>query len=387
MKVLVWVQHLLGIGHLRRAQALTDALAAMGAKVTVLQGGFDVPGTGFPNAQVIALPALRAADAGFSGLADAQGDPPGEALWSRRTEIALKALQEIQPGALVTESFPFGRRAFRAELLPLLEAAHRMKPRPAIVASVRDVLVAKNSEKKERWMAETARRFYDQVIVHGDPEIIPFGATFPYVEQLGNLLFYSGYIGAGSRGPAAEHKAGGTDIIVSGGGGAVSAALYGDVLAALELVRLPGARWRLLAGPDLPAADRRTLLARTSRMTVDVQIEPAVPDLAACLAGARLSISQGGYNTVMDVLSSGVPALVVPFSAGGESEQQVRAEALAGRGRLSVLSEADASRPAVLAGAIADALRQPPPEPVSWPMDGAETSAQRILSLAEQVRP
>ena len=42
-RVLLYVQHLLGIGHLKRAMTLARALAAEGLEVTVASGGFEVP--------------------------------------------------------------------------------------------------------------------------------------------------------------------------------------------------------------------------------------------------------------------------------------------------------------------------------------------------------
>ena len=44
---------------------------------------------------------------------------------------------------------------------------------------------------------------------------------------------------------------------------------------------------------------------------------------------AAASVSLCGYNTALDVLQSGVPAVLVPFDNGGEVEQSLRAEALA----------------------------------------------------------
>ena len=40
---LVWVQHLLGSGHLRRALSLAEALAASGLGTTVATGGPPMP--------------------------------------------------------------------------------------------------------------------------------------------------------------------------------------------------------------------------------------------------------------------------------------------------------------------------------------------------------
>ena len=55
------------------------------------------------------------------------------------------------------------------------------------------------------------------------------------------------------------------------------------------------------------------------------------------LARSRLSLSQAGYNTVMDILAVGARALVLPFAEGAESEQSLRARLLAERGLLSLM--------------------------------------------------
>ena len=56
-------------------------------------------------------------------------------------------------------------------------------------------------------------------------------------------------------------------------------------------------------------------------------------------AAADLSVSMGGYNTTMNILASGVPALVWPF--GQNREQRLRAERLADLGALRVLEDED----------------------------------------------
>jgi Predicted glycosyl transferase len=58
------------------------------------------------------------------------------------------------PQVLITEQFPFGRTQLRFELVPLIEAARAMRPRPLIVSSVRDVV--RRSASPQR-IAETHR--------------------------------------------------------------------------------------------------------------------------------------------------------------------------------------------------------------------------------------
>ena len=57
-------------------------------------------------------------------------------------------------------------------------------------------------------------------------------------------------------------------------------------------------------------------------------VERARPDFRRLLARAAVSVSQAGYNTVVDLLRTGVRAVLVPFEAGRETEQRLRAECL-----------------------------------------------------------
>ena len=57
------------------------------------------------------------------------------------------------------------------------------------------------------------------------------------------------------------------------------------------------------------------------------------------LRRCRVSVSQAGYNTVLDILAARAAAVVVPFASGRETEQSLRAERLAARGVLELVRE------------------------------------------------
>jgi predicted glycosyltransferase len=99
------------------------------------------------------------------------------------------------------------------------------------------------------------------------------------------------------------------------------------------------------------------------------------------LRRCRVSVSQAGYNTVLDILAARVPAVVVPFAAERETEQQLRAERLAARGVLELVPEAELS-PARLALAIERAVDAAPPR-IAIDTGGARRTAGLI---AEMVR-
>jgi predicted glycosyltransferase len=349
--VLLYVQHLLGIGHLRRAALLAKALDRNGISVVLVSGGGPVDGLDIGAAGFVQLPPLRARDESFSELIDPSGRPIDDAWKAARRERLLALYHTLKPRVLLIEMFPFGRRQMRFELLPLLEAAAASTPRPQVLCSLRDVLSRNRRPEKTAWMLEIFARHFDLALVHGDADFLPLERSFPEAAGIAAKLRYTGYVV--EEAPDTEAGTDGTgEVIVSTGGGAVAGPLIEAALAARALSPLAGAPWRFLIGPNMPEAAFRDLVARAD---AGVIIERARPDFRSLLARGRLSISQAGYNTVLEVLAAGVPAVVVPFAAGAETEQSLRARALAERGALTLVEEA-ALGPESLAAAIEAAL-------------------------------
>ena len=453
VRVLFHVQHLLGIGHLTRAAALARAFAEDGMQVTVASGGEPVRGVDFGRATLVQLPPARVADRRFKELLDERGAPVDDEWRARRRERLLALHGAADPDVVLTELFPFGRRQLRFELLPLLDrcAAGRARAgRPRVVCSLRDILVGSPKPERTRETLDLVRRYYDLVLVHGDPRFVSLDATFPHAARIADRIAYTGYVvnrprdgSAGSppaasaapapapgrpppaaraaaagvpvaeeeaggrparparasprppaadadpraaepdetRGPGRTGEGGGTprdgagEAIVSAGGGAVGGRLLEAALAARPRTRLADARWRLLAGANLSEDEFRSLAARAPE---GVAVERFRPDFAGLLRRARLSVSQGGYNTVMEVLDAGLPAVVVPYAGGLETEQTLRANLLAARGLVEVVGEDDLDG-ASLAAAVERALTRPPHAGLAGIDTGGAAAAVRRL--------
>jgi predicted glycosyltransferase len=169
-------------------------------------------------------------------------------------------------------------------------------------------------------------------------------------------------------------------IVVSAGGGA-----YGEDLltAAVEAHRRwlagDGMAMSVVAGPFLAEPAWRALRA-AARGRPGLEVRRQVPDLYAELAVAAGSVSQCGYNTALDLLRAGVPALVVPFAEAGEDEQLRRAERLARMGAVRVLP-AEHLDPPRLAAEVRELLGFRP-QPVDLDFDGARRSAALLAELA-----
>jgi predicted glycosyltransferase len=376
-RVLFYVQHLLGVGHVKRAEILAQAMHAAGLDVTVAFGGRPLAEAPFAGIRLAQLPPAAIAGEDFSALIDENGVPVDDA-WKSRRMSALLQLLEARPDVVLIELFPFGRRQFRFELLPLLEAIRSADRRPRVAASVRDILVAPKRPGREAEAAALAKRYFDTILVHGDPRIIPFARTFERFEEIAGLVRHTGYVAASAAEPQSPTEVG--EVIVAAGGGGVGGRLLDTALAARAMTPLAGHTWRLIAGPNLSNAEFSALVER-ARTEPGFIVERFRDDYAARLAGAALSISQAGYNTCMDLLRARPRALLVPYEKTGETEQRLRAELLAEKGVLTVLPEAALS-PTTLAAAVGNVLRGPPPNRLEVDLNGAATTARLIAELA-----
>lgn len=383
--VLLYVQHLLGIGHLRRASVLAAGLRRAGLTVVLVTGGPPVPTLQLDADLVVQLPPVRALDETFA-LVDADGAALAETAKAARRDILLDTLARWRPRCLLIELFPFGRRQMRFELLPLLEAAREMTPRPVVATSLRDILNRPSNAEKLAWMLETFARHFNFALVHGDPAFLPLEASFPPAAAIAERLRYSGYVVAEIAEEALDPNAGSGEVLVSAGGGAVGRPLAEAALGARALSTLAAKPWRVLVGHNLAEAEFAALRERAAKSERGgITVERARPDFLALLARCRLSISQAGYNTMMEVLSLARPAVVVPFAAGGETEQSQRAEALAAKGLLEVVAEADLT-PASLAAAVDRAAARRPEQSQDLDLGGAATSAAILRrALAVQI--
>jgi predicted glycosyltransferase len=375
--VLFYVQHLLGIGHLKRAATLARAAAAAGLDVSLVSGGEVVPGLALDGVTLHQLDPVRAADKYFKVLVGSDGREIDDTFRDARRERLLSLFDDIAPDIVVTELFPFGRRQLRFEIVPMLDAAFAAAPRPAIVCSVRDILVEPPKPERVAEMLERVERYYDLVLVHGDPTLIPFDETFAPAHRIAEKLRYTGYVVDENAGRTGDGRGEG-EVIVSAGGGAVSEELFRAAIAARPRTRLAGARWLLLAGHALPDDAFANLAAAAPP---GVTVERARSDFTTLLSNAALSISQGGYNTVMELLAAGARGVIVPYAGGLETEQTLRARLLERQTGLQVVEEHELSAQA-LVRAIDAALDGASPEIRGLDTNGAAVTAKILRDLA-----
>ncbi|WP_136657385.1 glycosyltransferase [Nitratireductor sp. XY-223] len=376
--VLYYVQHLLGVGHVFRTMRIVAVLVRNGFHVELIHGGEKLPYFDGHGARIHFLPSLTSARGDFSNLITEDGSVADDKYRAGRRDTVLQILADCRPDIIVTEAFPFGRRQMHFELLPLMDAAAAMQPRPKIFASVRDILQEGNKTSKDRQSVELLQRYFDGVLVHGDENLIDLSATFPFTSEIAGLLRYTGIVTPDRSVPTLDSQEQ-FDVVVSAGGGLLGRELLLAAAEAKSASPLKDAQWCLLTGPYMDIADRD----RLDRFGITVR--EFVPDLFRMLLSARLSISLAGYNTVADIMAAGCRSIIAPQWNDKETEQLRRAQLLDARGLAVMLSHEDKT-PSAVCSAIVRALDAPPPDWASIRQDGAEQSV-RFLRQALEAAP
>jgi predicted glycosyltransferase len=360
VKIIIYCQHVLGIGHFFRTLEICRALDQH--QVVLVSGGPETPAPLPPHVRRLQLPEL-AMDQAFQNLHATDGRSVAQTRAGRRAMLE-HLFREETPDLFLIELYPLGRKAFRDELDPLLAQIKDGRLPPCrVVCSVRDILVEKEDlARHEKRAVDTLNRWFDALLIHADPDVIRLDATFGRMDAIRIPVAYTGFVASPVR-PAGERAAWKAArgippeqmlIVASAGGGAVGYPLLNATIRAIP--HLPEDRpmqMHVFTGPFMEAQDVQRLKRRADHR---VCIHRFASDFPAWLQAADLSISMAGYNTCMNILATGVSALVHPFAQN--REQGLRATLLADRGCLGVLSTEDLD-PLRLAGRMARQLRVP----------------------------
>jgi predicted glycosyltransferase len=347
MKIIHYCQQVLGIGHFFRTLEICRALA--GHEVTLIAGGPAVATTFPDHVREVRLPGLMM-DSEFKNLFPTESGKDIEAVKENRKQIFWDCFEKISPDLFLVELYPFGRKAFRFELDPILKGIRNKDLSPCcVVCSLRDILVEKKDPVVyEKRVIQILNRHFDALLVHGDPCLLKLDETFSRIREINIPLVYTGFVAPkpepGAR-PRLRKKLGisGSDILVvtSAGSGAVGAPLLEAVISAFAHLN-PARNQHLyvFTGPFIRPDEFERLKRLAGK---NIQVSRFTPDFLSYLAAADLSVSMAGYNTCMNILATQVPALVWPFPQN--REQRLRSERLARLGLLEVLDEKDLSPP------------------------------------------
>lgn len=398
MKIMFYCQYLAGMGHLVRSTEVIRSLIENDFRVCLVNGGQPIAGFEFPSGvKVVELPALLEEEGELKAV---DGSQNIDEIKERRTQALLNIFEQFQPDGLITECFPFSKHKVKFELLPLLDRAKASTRSVKIVCSLRDLIMTQSRTaaawaKRYDKVCELINRYYDLVLVHGDPQLQRLDAFFPKVNCLNCEVYYTGYVAQStaeavplaiedqlilSQNRDQNYGENLPMIVVSAGGGRFGYELLNAVASASAILEqaIPHQIYAF-TGPFMP--DEQVLqLERSIAYQKNITLRRYTAHLLDYLNQAQLSISLGGYNTTMNILKTGVRALVYPAASEEQTgEQTSRAAMLEQMGALELLHREDLVGDRLAQKILTSLDRKPTPH--TFDLQGAEKSALRLKQL------
>lgn len=341
MKIIYYCQHVLGIGHFFRSLEICRAFA--GHEVILVTGGSRVSVQLPSHIREMHLPELMMNEE-FSVLYSPEEGKSVAQVMQERQQLLFHLFETEAPDLFIVELYPFGRKAFRFEIDPLLEGIRcGVLPPSHVVCSLRDILVEKKEPGGyEARVIDILNRYFDALLIHADPRVLTLDETFSRLKDITVPMVYTGFVTpkpAPDAGTKLRRQLG-IDreeilIVASAGGGNVGNILLEAVVEAFEFMNIDKPiHLHVFTGPFLSEDAFERLRRIPDRR---IRILRFTSDFLSYLAGADLSVSMAGYNTCMNIAAAQVSALVWPFPQN--REQGLRAGRLAQLGILQVLSD------------------------------------------------
>ena len=228
----------------------------------------------------------------------------------------------------------------------------------------------------------TIARYYDEVWIYGERSIFDPVKEYAFPEAVARRTYFCGYLKRPTQ--ATKRNGGPPRVLVTTGGGGDGSDLiqaYLDGLASLP--RRIALRTTVVFGPQMAPGRRAAILERYGSFA-DVTFLDFEADLTERYAESDVVVSMAGYNTVCELLSFELRAVLVP-RAEPVSEQLLRARLFAARGYLDLV-EPEHLDPEVLIAKVLAALgdhRRPAP---GLDLDGLPRIRQRARRLLEESR-
>lgn len=325
-RVFLYSHDTYGLGHLRRNLAIAEHLLARrpAYSVRLITGsplsdtwsfppGIDI--TGLPPVVKIAAETYR----------PRHSQMPFGLVKAHREAQILKAVIEERPDMLIVDHAPAG---MNAELLSTLAFIRREMPGTSVVLGLRDILDAPEVVRQiweEQGIIPLLDSLYDRIFVYGCRSLFDVVDAYRIPDRVAAKLSYCGYIARppkASAAPPSLHPS----VLVTAGGGEDGHFLMEAYLSALSLLPKGALRTTMITGPLMSQVQRQSL-ERAARQHPDVELCASTADLPTLLERTDLVIAMAGYNTSVEIVTSGKPAILVPRAAP-RAEQRMRAAML-----------------------------------------------------------
>lgn len=316
MTIAFLTQYYNGLGHSQRIKFIAERVAKH-EDVVIIDQLFDPP----LNYSVPHIAFLKDYNVGsinnmFRFIQD-------ETLINMRIKKFIETIRKFKVKTLVCEGFPFCRHQFAHEYIRYFEECKKSGIK--IIISIRDFPYDEpHDQSLQDWVLYTqniiVKQYAELVLVHGDKSILPLfcdrkrqASSKQVLDDIKDKIVYTGYVCDDTMGP---HLRINNNIYVSTGLNKQEGMLLFKNL--LEVAK---------DFPDynfvMTVANRYIKTGNKKKGNV-IMVE-YVPELRKKLINCAAYITYGGYNATVEILKSGIPAILIPRQDGSKMEQFVRA--------------------------------------------------------------
>lgn len=391
LRIMTYSQDGLGLGHMRRTSLIAARLLQLCPDATVLTLSDSQLGQFFHNSprhDYVKLPSIVKLGPGHWRAANLA--LTFDHVLKLRQQLIAEALLAFQPHLLLVDHMPHGAMG---ELMPALATLKRRGAATKVVLGLRDILDAP-PVIQQRWTSEGAYQavldYYDLVLVYGMAEVFDLAEQYSFPPTIAGRLRYCGYVCDPERPRAVKslrRRLIGADpniqlIVATAGGGADAYPMLRGLLDALPTVAArQQCRLLLVTGPFMPPEQRADLKKRAQGLPVTIY--SAYEDNRTLLAAADVVVGMAGYNTSVETLQAGKPAILIP-RRGPSAEQRLRTRLFTAQGWVDSVDPDELSAD-TLAPLLLDCLVRSSPLPsVQQPdLNGLQMTANYLLQLLE----
>jgi predicted glycosyltransferase len=376
-KILLYSHDTFGLGNIRRSLVIGELLSTVYARAATLLV------TGSPMIQSFPLPSrmdyvklpcvnrVRAEEYEPRFLHDCAAE-----VRQTRSSIIEQTALAFRPDLVIVDKRAGG---IDGELVPALEALLGLPDPPRVVLGIRDILDAPavtSATLHRNGSFTLIDRFYDEIWIYGARAVFDAVAEYGFPASVARKSRYVGYL---RRRPVRRPPlVGNPRVLVTTGSGEDGEGVVRTFLSGIASLPIGTLRSTIVLGPNC-GAEAAERLRRLAGSRADIEIIDFEPDLTRRYEQASAVVAMAGYNTVCELLTAGIPAVLVP-RAEPVQEQLIRARRLAARGHVRMVEPA-ALTPEHLMSALREALAAPPPAMDAIDMDGLSRIRSRVQSL------
>jgi predicted glycosyltransferase len=378
-KILLYSHDTFGLGNIRRSLLLGELLSAEYPRSAILLVTGSPMIHAFPlpeRMDYVKLPCVdRVAAEQYAPrfLTDCDDE-----VRETRSAIVERSILGFRPDVVIVDKRAAG---IDGELLPALEALRKQPNPPRLVLGIRDILDApeKTSQVlRDNGSFDVMARYYDEVWIYGSPLVFDAVTEYQFPAPVAAKTRYCGYL---RRAPVVRRPAGSAPrVLVTTGGGADGEKVIRAYLQGLQSLPLHQLETTVVFGPQIAARASTTLSEEFGRRD-DVQFVDFEADMTRRYETADAVVSMAGYNTVCELLTAGVRAVLVPRSEPVQ-EQLIRARRLSARGCFTMVEPSQLTADTLMA-AVQDALASAAPTTRSVDMEGLTRIRERVHRLLE----